>query len=595
RSAATLVSYLTPAVTDAGVYRELADLKDSLERWRGLTDAERVGAGTLVETIEAQAEALDLVAPVTATAAAARCDHYLNAVRELETSLIPCGMHVVGEAMDVAARRDMLAALAQADAATAPPAAVLDALAAGASADAALAAGGLAADAACAVSADRLAGVNAALSEDRELAALVHALDGRYVPPVPGGDLLRNPEVLPTGRNLHGFDPFRLPSAAAVADGEAQAKLLLDSHVAAGNAVPESVALVLWGTDNIKNEGAPLAQALALMGARPRHDSYGRLCGAELIPAAELAHPRIDVVMTVSGIFRDLLPLQMRALAEAALLAAQAEEPAEQNFVRKHALAYQQAHGCDLATAALRVFSNADGAYGSNVNQLVESGNWEDGDELAEAFTNRKSFAYGADGRAEKQSGLFTEVLGGVDLAYQNLESVELGVTSIDHYFDTLGGIGRAVERSRGGEVPIYISDQTHGEGRVRTLAEQVALETHTRMLNPKWYEGMLDHGFEGVRHLEHQVTNTMGWSATTGQVAPWVYQKITETFILDEAMRERLAALNPQASARVANRLLEAQERAYWSPDDATLAALRDAGEEFEDRLEGVIDGVAA
>ena len=149
--------------------------------------------------------------------------------------------------------------------------------------------------------------------------------------------------------------------------------------------------------------------------------------------------------------------------------------------------------------------------------------------------------------------------------------------------------------RARGTEVPVFIGDQTTGEGTVRTLAEQVALETRTRMLNPKWYEGMLAHGYEGVRQIETHVTNTMGWSATTGQVAPWVYQRLTETYILDEEMRERLAALNPTASAKVANRLIEAHERNFWSPDAATLEALRRAGEELEDRLEGVYQEAAA
>ncbi len=354
--------------------------------------------------------------------------------------------------------------------------------------------------------------------------------------------------------------------------------------------------MVLWGTDNLKTEGAPIGQALALYGAKPRFDSYGRLCGASLIPLEELGRPRIDVVMTLSGIFRDLLPLQTRMLAEAAFLAASADEPLEQNFVRRHALEYQRLHGCDLETAALRVFSNADGAYGSNVNQMIDSSCWDEEDELAEAYTRRKCFAYGVAGEPVKQSAMLASVLGDVELAYQNLESVELGITTIDHYFDTLGGIGRAVERQRGSEVPVYIGDQTTGKAVVRTLSEQVSLEARTRMLNPKWYEGMLKHGYEGVRQIEAAITNTLGWSATTGQVAPWVYAQLSQTFVLDEQMRERLAQLNPAASAKVANRLLEAHERAYWSPDEETLEALRRAGEELEDRLEGVTaEGVAA
>jgi magnesium chelatase subunit H len=381
-----------------------------------------------------------------------------------------------------------------------------------------------------------------------------------------------------------------------VRDGARLAQLLLDRHALDGNGLPESVALVLWGTDNLKTEGGPIGQALALLGALPRFDSYGRLAGATLRPLAELGRPRIDVVITLSGIFRDLMPLQIKLLAEAAYLAASADEPESMNFVRKHALAYMARHGCDLEAASLRVFGNAEGAYGSNVNHLVDCGRWDDEDELAETYTRRKGYAYGRAGRAVQHGALLQSVLADVQLAYQNLDSVELGVTTVDTYFDTLGGITRAVRRAKGGvSMPVYIGDQTHGNGTVRTLSEQVALETRTRMLNPKWYEGMLAHGYEGVRQIEVHVTNTMGWSATTGQVQPWVYQRLTETFVLDPAMRERLAQLNPTASARVASRLLEACERQYWKPDAQVLADLRRAGEELEDRLEGVYEGAAA
>jgi magnesium chelatase subunit H len=228
---------------------------------------------------------------------------------------------------------------------------------------------------------------------------------------------------------------------------------------------------------------------------------------------------------------------------------------------------------------------------------LIDNARWDDEDELAETFSRRKGFAYGRSGRPVQQAQLLQSVLAGVELAYQNLDSVELGVTTIDTYFDTLGGISRAVKRAKGPHAavaPVYIGDQTNdaiGGGAVRTLSEQVALETRTRMLNPKWYEGMLEHGYEGVRQIELHLTNTMGWSATTGQVQPWVYQQLTETFVLDPAMRDRLARLNPTASAKVANRLLEAHRRQYWQPDAQTLEALQRAGEELEDRLEGVYE----
>ena len=581
RSAATLISYMTPALSQAGLYRGLIDLKASIDRWRGLERHEAEERTKLAELIRTQAAELDLNQEAEGHAADTEAEiaRLQDAILELEYTLIPHGLHVVGEPYSREERADMLQAVAES-----AHGLTLDhddalALADGSAVQADIPGEVLTA----------LAESSGLLGEDHEVAALLHALDGGFVRPTPGGDLIRTPAVLPTGRNIHGFDPFRIPSAFAMEDGARQANKLLERHLADTGAVPASAALVLWGTDNLKTEGGTIAQALALLGARPRFDAFGRLAGADLVPLETLGRPRIDVVMTLSGIFRDLLPLQTKVLAEAAYLAASAEEPLELNAVRRNALAYAEQHGCDLEEAALRVFSNADGAYGSNVNLMIDTGLWEDENELAETYTSRKSYAYGRTGQAAPKKALLNSILADVELAYQNLDSVELGVTTIDHYFDTLGGINRAVARVKGDGVPVYVGDQTRGEGKVRTLGEQVALETRTRMLNPKWYEGMLSHGYEGVRQIEAHVTNTFAWSATTGQVAPWVYQQLTETFVLDEAMRRRLAELNPAASARMANRLLEAHERNYWTPGEEILGALRAAGEELEDRLEGI------
>ncbi|MEE8628685.1 MULTISPECIES: magnesium chelatase subunit H [Methylobacterium] len=593
RAAATLVSYLTPSLAQAGLYRGLIDLKASLERRRALPPEEAAERGKLAALIHGQALALDLAAgDGWGEDAEARIADLAVRLIELEHTLIPHGLHVVGQGTPPEERIDLLLALAESVHGLAPDRAGIARLVAGATPEEA--AGPGAAEATLAAF-RALAETDRLLAEDHEIPALLRALDGRFVAPVAGGDVLRSPAILPTGRNLHGFDPYRIPSAFALADGRAQVEKLLARHAADGGAYPESIALVLWGSDNLKSEGAPVAQALALMGAQPRFDGYGRLCGAVLIPLEDLGRPRIDVVATLSGIFRDLLPLQTKLLAEAAWLAASADEPQDMNFVRKHALAHQAAQGIDLETAALRVFSNAEGAYGANLNHLVDSGRWEDETELCETFSRRKSFAYGRDGRPEPRRALMQAVLAGVDLAYQNLDSVEVGVTSVDHYFDGLGGMARAVAKARGTSVPVYISDQTRGEGRVRSLSEQVALETRTRMLNPKWVEGMLGHGYEGVRQIDQHLTNTVGWSATTDQVAPWIYQRITETYVLDEAMRERMAALNPAASAKVAHRLIEAHRRGFWTPDPETRAALDRAEEALEDRLEGITAEAAA
>ncbi|MEL7370428.1 MAG: magnesium chelatase subunit H [Myxococcota bacterium] len=594
RSAATLISYLTPPLARAGLYRGLIDLRESLDRWRALPPEQIDERERLLPVIQAQARELDFLS----TEGALNEDlvyKWAAELAEYEQTLIPQSLHAIGEPPTIEARADHLAAVADA-AIDAPVEDAVKALVAGKTPKAALRVGKLPTTPQNIELFEQLRHTNEQMSEDHELPALLRALDGGFIRPAPGGDLLRNPEVLPTGRNIHGFDPFRIPSAFAVADGARQAERILARHLLDGHALPRSMAVVLWGTDNLKTEGGPIGQVLALIGARPRFDSYGRIAGAQLIPLEELGRPRIDVVVTLSGIFRDLLPLQTRLLAEASYLAAIADEPTDQNYIRLNALAYQQKHGCDLETAALRVFSNADGAYGSNVNQLIDSGAWTDEDDLAETYERRKCYAYGRSGRPVRQQELLQSALSNVQLTYQNLESVELGVTTIDHYFDTLGGIGRAVRRAQGGdEVPVYIGDQTRGDGVVRTLGEQVNLESRTRVLNPKWYEGMLKHGPEGVRQIEAHITNTMGWSATTGQVAPWVYKQLSQTFVLDPEMRRRLAELNPKASAKLANRLLEAHERDYWQPDESTLEALRQAGDELEDRLEGITEIVAA
>ncbi len=601
RSGATLISYLTPPIAQAGLYKGLNDLKASLERWRSLErdNSERTN---LAVVIQAQAAELDLVSPEPAwdTAMGDALDQQVlrlsREMLELEYTLIPHGLHVAGRAPSAAQRVDMLLAMADANHGIQIDRVAVEALVQGQTPERALAAAGLPRNHDSLEALRALVEPQALLAVDTEVPAMLRALDARYIRPAPGGDILRTPAVLPTGRNIHGFDPFRIPSAMAVRDGKAQAQLLIERHCADGNPLPESIAMVLWGSDNLKNEGAPIAQALALMGALPRFDSYGRIAGASLIPLAELGRPRIDVVITLSGIFRDLMPLQIRLLAEAAFLAASADEPLELNWIRKHSLAYQKEHGCTLEIASLRVYGNAEGAYGSNVNNLVESSRWSDEGELAETYKRRKGFAYGRTGRAVQQTALLQTALADVQLTYQNLDSVELGVTTVDNYFDTLGGITQAVKVARGGKTPpVYIGDQTKGNAAVRSLREQVSIETRTRMLNPKWYEGMLEHGYEGVRQIEVHVTNTMGWSATTGQVQPWVYKQLSETFMLDPQMRERLAKLNPTASARVANRLLEASERNYWQPDEATLQALRNASEELEDRLEGVYEGANA
>ena len=628
RGNATLVSYLTPPITNAGLYKGLLDLKATLDRWRQLDRTQAEEAATLRALVQQQAAAVELAAAEPAWPLD-EMDAHVALLRErlleLEYTLIPLGLHVVGDGMPAEARVDVQLEIARGGRPEKELASLEESMA-GAQASAEQRRAGMTAAKAgvellvqgastgeamrATRDAARSAGLRIAderaveqhfalmrelepkLSEDHEVPGILRALDARYVPPAPGGDLLRMPAVLPTGRNLYGFDPYRVPSAMAMLEGRVRAESLLKRHADDHGALPETVAVVLWGTDNLKSEGAPLAQVMALMGVVPRFDSVGRLCGARLLPLEHLGRARVDVVITLSGIFRDLLPLQVKLLAEACQLCAEADEDPSRNFIRKHALETMQQTGATLEEAALRVFSNADGAYGSNVNLLIETGRWENEDELADQFVQRKSFAYGVNGRPVAQPALMKRILATAEVSFQGLDSVDLGATDIDQYVESLGGVTRVIAQQRGGDTPaVYLGDYSGAQGKVRTLSEQVELESRTKLLNPKWYEGQLAYGYEGARNLTGHVCTTLGWSATGGAkaVPQWVYGEVSNTFVLDKTMRDRLAELNPNAALGMAQRLLEATDRGYWSPDDATLEALRDAAAELEDRLEGV------
>jgi len=427
---------------------------------------------------------------------------------------------------------------------------------------------------------------------DNELGALIKALEGEYVLPGPGGDPIRNPDVLPTGKNIHALDPQSIPTTAAVQS----AKIVVDRLLARqkadnGGKYPETIACVLWGTDNIKTYGESLAQVMWMVGVRPVPDALGRVNKLELIPLQELGRPRIDVVINCSGVFRDLFINQMNLLDQAVKMAAEADEPLSMNFVRKHALQQAEEMGINLRQAATRVFSNASGSYSSNINLAVENSTWESEAELQEMYVTRKSFAFTSDnpGTMEQSRQIFESTLKTAEVTFQNLDSSEISLTDVSHYFDS--DPTKVVANLRGdGKTPTsYIADTTTANAQVRTLSETVRLDARTKLLNPKWYEGMLSHGYEGVRELSKRLVNTMGWSATAGAVDNWIYEDTNTTFIQDEAMRQRLMNLNPHSFRKVVATLLEVNGRGYWETSESNLQLLRELYQEVEDRIEGI------
>jgi magnesium chelatase subunit H len=432
------------------------------------------------------------------------------------------------------------------------------------------------------------------LEDNQELDAFVRALRGEYIEPGPGADIVQNPAILPTGRNTHAVNPYSVPSDLAFARAERVVSLLLERHHAEHARYPAAMALVLWGLDNIKTQGEGVAQALWLLGVRPVRDGMNRVTDVEAISLERLGRPRIDVVMTVSGIFRDLFGATMGLLDRAVRCVAALDEPPESNYVRRNIRAQMEREACAYDEAALRVFSNAAGNYGTNVNFMVLDSQWDADDTLAELFVTRKCFAYGRDSEGRALEGrearnAFNSALSRVEATYQNIDSFEIGITDVDHYFEYLGGVSKAVEKQTDARPAIYLSDALSREAKVRSVEETIRLETRTKTLNPKWYEGMLRHGFRGVAEIESHVANTFGWSATADAVDDWVYTEVAQTFVLDQQMLERLRELNPHSARSLVARLLEAEGRGFWQADAGVVEQLRDIFTGLEDRIEGV------
>ena len=424
--------------------------------------------------------------------------------------------------------------------------------------------------------------IAAQLDGNNEQESLLRSLRGEYITPGPGADIVQNPLVLPTGRNTHAVNPYSVPSHSAFERAQHTADALLNRYVEEHGRYPRALALVLWGLDNIKTQGEGVAQALWLLGVRPVRDALNRATDIEIISHAELKRPRIDVVMTVSGIFRDLFAPTMMLLDKAVRRVAALDEPLDQNFVRHNISDSLQRGELQFDDAVTRVFSNAPGNYGTNVNFMVLDSQWETPETLGDLFMVRKSFAYTRDSRGRSVEGrearaLMDYALSRVEATYQNLDSFEVGITDVDHYFEYLGGISRAVESLTKSRPAIYVSDSLSPQTKVRSLEETVRLETRTKTLNPKWYEGMLQHGFRGVAEIENHVANTFGWSATADAVDPWIYTEIAKTYLLDPVMFERLMELNPYSLSSLTKRLLEAHERGYWNPDEDVLEHLRE------------------
>ncbi|MET9833975.1 cobaltochelatase subunit CobN [Streptomyces sp. NPDC006385] len=424
-----------------------------------------------------------------------------------------------------------------------------------------------------------------------ELDHTVHALAGGFVPAGPSGSPLRGlVNVLPTGRNFYSVDPKAVPSRLAWETGQALADSLLERYRTDNGDWPTSVGLSLWGTSAMRTAGDDVAEALALLGIRPVWDDASRrVTGLEAIPYEELGRPRIDVTLRISGFFRDAFPHTIGLLDDAVRLAASLDEPAEANHVRAHVQADLAAHG-DERRATTRIFGSRPGTYGAGLLQLIDSRDWRTDADLAEVYTVWGGYAYGRDldGRAARDE--METAYKRIAVAAKNTDTREHDIADSDDYFQYHGGMVATVRALRGTAPEAYIGDSTRPETvRTRTLVEETSRVFRARVVNPKWIEAMRRHGYKGAFELAATVDYLFGYDATTGVVADWMYDKLTETYVLDPANREFLQQANPWALHGIAERLLEAESRGMWEkPDPAVLDALRQVYLETEGDLEG-------
>lgn len=440
----------------------------------------------------------------------------------------------------------------------------------------------------------------------QELTSVVRALNGEYILPEAGGDLLRDGAgVLPTGRNIYALDPYRMPGPSALTRGAAAAEAILIQHRAANDgAWPETVAVNLWGLDAIKTKGESVAMALYFVGAKPVKEGTGRIARFELIPLSELGRPRIDVLCNMSGIFRDSFQNVVELLDDMFQKAATAaEEPTDLNFVKKHA---QNMSEKGLANSGARLFSNPAGDYGSMVNERVGAGNWEEGDELGATWVSRNSFSYGRGGeRGTARPEVLQSLLSTTDRIVQEVDSVEYGLTDIQEYYANTGALRRAAEmagtndttavndngekKKKVRKVGCSIVEAFEKEVKPRELEEVLRLEYRSKLLNPKWAQAMAAQGSGGAFEISQRMTAMIGWGATSRFSEDWTWNQAAETYVLDEEMANTLRKANPQAFRNVLKRMLEAAGRGMWNADDDLIQKLQGLYGELDDQLEGV------
>jgi len=425
------------------------------------------------------------------------------------------------------------------------------------------------------------------LSGGKEIGAVLTALAGRFVPPGPSGAPTRGRlDVLPTGRNFYSVDNRTVPTPAAWLLGWKSADLLISHHRQTHGAWPRVVVLSAWGTSNMRTGGEDIAQALALMGVRPHWDNASRrVTGFEILPPDMLDRPRIDVTLRISGFFRDAFPAQIDLFDSAVRAVAALDEPEHDNPLAARSRAETErliAGGADLASAqrraGFRVFGAKPGSYGAGLQALIDERGWETDEDLARAYIAWGGYAYGsgADGSAEHR--LFEQRLSRVEAVIHNQDNREHDLLDSDDYYQFEGGAAAAVRHLSGAQPAIYHNDHSRPETpKIRTLEDEIGRVVRARVVNPKWIDGVMRHGYKGAFEIAATVDYLFAFAATAHAVENHHFDLVYEAYLGDDRVRQFLVDNNPAVACEIAERLIEAQERGLWQPRSNISRALLD------------------
>jgi cobaltochelatase CobN len=582
RSHACLISYMPPPFIKSGIYGDLIELEESIAEYRESSKTDKGRGETLRRSIVEKAKTMRLPEDID------EIEDELIAMRE---SLIPRGLHCFGRPYNkedaecyalnsmrfphegIKSLGDILPHLDDAD---------IDRLYGEYNADRKIPAI-LEGNEDAKTSLEYEYSLMLRSMVTNEFEGLGKALSGRFVDAKPGGDHMKVPEVLPTGHNIVQFNPDRVPTSAAFERGALAAEDMITQYHQRTGEYPHGAALVLWGLETSRTQGMTIGQICGYLGLRLLKTSGNFLNRFEVIPISELGRPRIDVTVSMCGFFRDMFPNLVGGLSDIFSLVASLDEPENMNFCKTNTcrnrrylekIGYSGNELDDLSEC--RLFGPARGEYGTSVTGVVNGASWKEEEELGNIFSDSLRYAYSRNSYGSDVNGLLKINHTDIDIVSQVKDSKDRELIDLDHYYEFLGGLSKAVEIARGRKVSVYVVDGSASKVRVDTVKRSIERGIRTRLLNTKWIDGLLEVKYHGAQQIEDRFENIIGLAATVGEVESGVFSDMFKCYVEDRDVRERVRDNNNWAYISMLNRLFEANSRGYWDATDNELEVLK-------------------